>query len=332
MKDRANETDLDALRWALLMQEAPLSPEQRQEFDQWVNADSRRQGAYVRARAALPYLDRLSAMAGKRSAPAIWHGSRRQMMAASLSAVGLLGASAWLGRDWIEKTWLESRYVSDIGQTRSVRLSDGSAMTLNTATEAIVLYSRGRREVRLVRGEALFQVVHDVARPFLVTVGALTLRALGTAFAVRRETPRNDARVTVNEGAVEITLPTTRPTDERQAPQRLAADQEALIADNHVVEVRAVSKAEASRRLAWRTGILVFDGETLRDAVAELNRYNRRQVSVADETLATRRVVGVFHTTDTATFVSAVEFTMSARSVVSPNGNIVLTNQPAMPN
>jgi transmembrane sensor len=322
-----NEIDLEALRWLVLMERGPLRPEEQRHFAAWVAADVRHQGAIVRAQAASLRLERLAALAGGHSVlepfpheQSLLHKktTRRKIVAAAASAAGLIGISAWLGRGRIEEIWRGTRYASSVGELKKVVLADGSVITMNTQTELRVRYTGERRDIRLVRGEAMFAVTHDAKRPFAVRVGEWTAVAVGTAFAVRRlDEPTTD--VTVTEGIVQL-LPVDRSVSE--AGPRLTANQKALIGADGKVEVGQVSDAQIGQRLAWRTRLVVFTGEPLREALAEMNRYSHRPIVVDDPALAERRIVGVFSTTDTQTFVSAMTATLGVEAVGS--GNVVL--------
>ncbi len=322
-----NEIDLEALRWLVLMECGPLRPEEQRRFAAWVAADVRHQGAIVRAQAASLRLERLAALAGGHSVlePFPHEQSllqikitRRGIVAAAASAAGLMGVSAWLGREWIDEIWRGTRYASGVGELKKVVLADGSVITMNTQTELRVRYTGERRDIRLVRGEAMFAVTHDAKRPFAVRVGEWTAVAVGTAFAVRLlDEPTTD--VTVTEGIVQL-QPVDRSVSE--AGPRLTANQKALIGASGRVEVGQVSDSQIGQRLAWRTHLVVFDGEPLREALAEMNRYSQRRIVVDDPVLADRRIVGVFSTTDTQTFVSAMTATLGLEAIGS--GEVML--------
>src|ERR1700722_15357258 len=100
-----NEIDLEALRWLALMKRGPLAPQERLRFAAWVAADIKHRGAMIRAQAASLRLDRLAAFAGGRSVLPQKYTTRRGMIAATVSAAGLMGVGAWLGREWIEEIW-----------------------------------------------------------------------------------------------------------------------------------------------------------------------------------------------------------------------------------
>ena len=322
-----NGIDLEALRWLVLLERGPLPPEEKGRFAAWIAADIRHKGAIIRAQAASVRLERLAALAGGRSVVESFpqerplphrNISRRGMLATAASAAGLVGIGAWLGPGWLEDNWGGTWYASGVGELKKVVLADGSVLTMNTQTALRVRYTRERRDIHLARGEAMFTVAHDAKRPFAVQVGEWTAVALGTEFAVRRlGGPTTD--VTVTQGVVQL-LPMDKRASEAQP--RLTANQKALLGADGKAEVDSVSATEIGKRLAWRTRIVVFTGEPLGQALVEINRYNRNRIVVDDPELAERRIVGVFSTSDTKTFVSAMTATLGVEAVET--GNVVL--------
>ena len=322
-----NGIDLEALRWLVLLERGPLPPEEKGRFAAWIAADIRHKGAIIRAQAASVRLERLAALAGGRSVVESFpqerplphrNISRRGMLATAASAAGLVGIGAWLGPGWLEDNWGGTWYASGVGELKKVVLADGSVLTMNTQTALRVRYTRERRDIHLARGEAMFTVAHDAKRPFAVHVGEWTAVALGTAFAVRQlDEPTTDVMVT--EGVVQL-LPVERSASD--ARPRLTANQKALIGADGRVEVSQVSDSDIGQRLAWRTRLVVFADEPLREALAEMNRYSQRHIVVEDPVLAERRIVGVFSTTDTQTFVSAMTATLGLEAVGS--GDVML--------
>ena len=101
----------------------------------------------------------------------------------------------------------------------------------------------------------------------------------------------------------------------------MAAHERAIIAPARPPEVKAVAPAEADRQLAWRDGMVSFDGESLRTAVTEINRHNRRQIVIDDPSLASMPVVGVFRATDLDGFAAAAAAALNARATA--DGDII---------
>lgn len=312
--------DGEAARWAVRLSVSALEAGELAALDAWLKKDVRHRGALVRARAMWLDLDRLAALAPEvnpqehepESPPPDARWTRRSLLAAGLAATALTGAgSAW----WLWRQRGEV-YVSDVGEVRRVTLSDGSSLALNTATRAVVRFDAAHREVELVRGEGLFEVAKDPARPFIVRVGGVSVRAVGTVFSVRAVD--RDVDVTVTEGVVEV-ADTTKTGS--VSPQRVAADERAVVSEGQGIQVQRVAPTDAERHLAWRDGMLAFDGEPLIEAVSEINRHNHRQITIDDPALAARPVVGLFRASDTAGFAQTVATALGAES--SSDGDVI---------
>jgi transmembrane sensor len=313
-------TDLTAAEWAVRLNERPLTVEEQAGLDRWLQADARHRGALLRAQAAWADLDRLAALAGRTEqsppvpterptqrrgaiAPALLR-NRGRFIAAAAATLFLGVAGTW----WIARS--DQTYVSNLGEIRRVALSDGSKMVLNTATEATVRFDKRRREIELISGEGLFQVAKDPTRPFIVHAGTVSVRAVGTVFAVRAVDERVD--ITVTEGTVDL-------VDEApsggQLLRRVAANEHVSVMQTRQIQAQSISHDEAQRQLAWRDGMVDFAGETLATAVAQINRHNHRQIVVDDPDLASRPVVGVFRATDPENFAATVAAALGAQSV-----------------
>src|SRR5690606_20513701 len=133
---------------------------------------------------------------------------------------------------WVTLSPGGERYASNVGEVRRIALDDGSYMLLNTDSLAVIQFSEARRDVRLEKGEALFEVAKDPQRPFVVNAGDLTVKAVGTAFVVRRED--SSVEVTVTEGVVEVARPGEPATEQ---PQRVAARQRAVAVESAALQV-----------------------------------------------------------------------------------------------
>ncbi len=177
---------------------------------------------------------------------------------------------ALTARDALTAALQAQVYSSTVGEHRTIRLDDGSTLALNSDTLVDVAFTPGLRSLTLHRGEAHFEVAHDTARPFLVTVNGRTVRAVGTAFNVRRRSD-TDLDVLVTEGVV-----STYAADERDAAAGAPADAERVSA-GQLLRVRNGARsqivrpgdAELEALTSWRRGVLVLDGITLEAALAE---------------------------------------------------------------
>lgn len=221
--------------------------------------------------------------------------------------------------------YLSLTYRTATAQIRSVVLPDGSVVGLDTRTELQWIGSPRDRRVRLIRGEAYFQVVHDPSRPFRILLAHSEVQVLGTRFDVYQKA-NGDVRVSVISGTVAVE---GLSTDAGAAPswsRRLASGQQieyspvGLVADVHAVAAQKV--------ILWRQGMLETQGEPLADFVSDLSRYTTERIVIADPRAAVQRVGGAFSIRD-------IDGTLDRLSRIAPvtvtytDGEIILRYRPA---
>ncbi|HEX5765388.1 MAG TPA: FecR domain-containing protein, partial [Woeseiaceae bacterium] len=187
---------------------------------------------------------------------------------------------------------------TQLGEQRSVVLADGSIITLNTLSEAAVRFDRSAREVTLVSGEAMFDVVSDPGRPFIVQTGSVSLKVIGTRFAVYRK--KNSTRVAVVDGVVQAL-----PLRTRGEPLFVEAGMGAIATVEGVTLTD--DQFDVEKAIAWTDRRLIFDGAPLAEVVAEFNRYNRTPLIVEDSALANRAITTVFNAHDVSALVAFLE-------------------------
>jgi len=180
-----------------------------------------------------------------------------------------------------------SEFTTAVGEQRNVSLPDGSMLAINTASQVqVVSLGTDSRELRLVRGEAHFTVAHDASRPFRVNAAGHVVQALGTAFDVRL-LPGGGLEVIVTDGHVKL-------LSGNGAVGDLLKSQYMRIAGDGSSKVGRLDDEAVASRLAWRNGMLVFDGETLADALAEFSRYTSERFVITDPRLQGLRIGGYF--------------------------------------
>jgi transmembrane sensor len=180
------------------------------------------------------------------------------------------------------------------GETRTVQFKEGSVAYLNTRTHLRWLGTGGDRRVELVRGEALFDVVHDENHPFSVMLEGSEIRVLGTRFNVYRKNS-GDVVVTVLEGVVEVrgfAQGSARPEWVRRvrASEQMEYRPIGLVGEPH--------RTDALLAVKWRAGILQLPegGALLTDVLGELTRYTDERILIRDPRLADVKVGGAFST------------------------------------
>lgn len=197
------------------------------------------------------------------------------------------------------------QYATDT-QGRSIALEDGSKVQLDVASRIAVSLGRKRRSVELLQGRALFEVAHDAARPFVVQAGDGSVTAVGTRFQVQRE--GDDVVVTLAEGIVAVSR---RDGQEGDQEARLRPGQQLSWSDKSARWTLRPADTEAA--LSWTRGRLIFRGTRLVDVVAEVNRYSRRKLVLADPSLASLPVHGNFLEGNADAVVAALKAVLPVR-------------------
>jgi transmembrane sensor len=197
-----------------------------------------------------------------------------------------------------------ARYATAVGEIKTLTLSDGSEVRLNTNSAVRVAFP-GKSRVIQLEGEAYFKVAPDPQRPFVVYAGRFSVKALGTAFAVHAL--ENGVDLTVTAGHVELTSfreppvdvlkSGAAPTDQAETRVSLLKGQHAHFhGDSKIIE--SLDTQALEERLSWRDGMLIFDNEPLSDIVAELNRYSTTRIVISEPAIRDLRLGGYFKVQD----------------------------------
>lgn len=340
--DPADEIEQLAAEWLVRRGEG-LPPAAAREFAAWRDADPRHAAAVARLEQALGLLARMPQARDALQAPVVPFPlapratpapppRRRRLPAlagAGLAAALALAAAAWWPRAGSPAPG-RAHATSAGGFERAV-LDDGSVVELNGSTELRVDFRAAERRVTLVRGEAHFSVVPDPARPFLVAAGAVSVRAVGTAFNVRLAA--ESVEVLVTEGRVALARPAAGPAP--AAPATIVAAQERIVVPVAAVPgaglpppvVERVGPEVVRAALSWQERRLVFAETPLREVVAQFNRRNRLQLVVPDPALAARPIGGTFAADNAEGFVRLLE--SGGAVTVERRGEFELVLRPA---
>jgi len=307
-----------AARWALRQRDdAALNDAAQAEMQAWRAADHANAQALDEALHALQLLDRAAGtadlMALRADALAARPAQHRRALwpLAAVGAVVLAVAASWFmaGRTDPAATLalapvvpVQTRansYVTGIGERATVGLPDGSVVILNTDTELEVDYRADERVVHLLRGQALFEVAKDAARPFRVLAANTRITAVGTEFDVRID--RTRLQVALLHGVVKVDG--AAPDAAGTPATRMVAGEVLDVLDDHQMRL---TRGDPQRISGWRDGQVVFDDESLANAVAEMNRYSTRPIQLDAQIAQRYYVSGVFKTGDTDRFAQAL--------------------------
>ena len=254
------------------------------------------------------------------SFPVFWQ--RMGVSVAALVAVFVIGFSMNIQTPSAVHISGNGVYETRVGEQNAITLVDGTVIELNTASRVQVDYTAQRRSIRLMQGEAFFTVNKDPHRVFEVAAGSGVVRAIGTAFAVRFN--EQALTVSVTEGKVALAAVSSQASQTSQALQASQTSQslpftsnQADIADigslvagqraefepllAHTLEdvTESISIDVIGKELAWRKGLLLFNGESLTTVVKEMNRYTKLTIEIADPSIADIQIGGQFKVGET---------------------------------
>ena len=335
----------DAAAWQISLADSEL--ESTPEFEAWLEADPQNRTAwdqvqksweFVGQHAASPELleRRHRALADARDTARLRIEMSSQprkrtmrLALATAAAAAMVGMVAWFINS-------DDVYRTAMGERRVVALVDGSQVQLDSSTELRVRYSAHSRELALLRGQARFDVAHDIERPFVVAAGGRKVIATGTAFNV--DLLGSSMIVTMIEGRVVVLAATTthlsevieqfahfRMPGKTTAPSQgvsslrtdpgveLGAGQELVISSSGDPRI---TEANVERTISWQTGQLVFDNEILTAVVERMNRYSAKPLEIDDESTRHLRISGVFSESDVPGFVETLTHYLPLRADV----------------
>lgn len=311
-----------AVEWFLRRSVAPLTSEETNAFEAWLDESSANREAYVTVEdfwAGAAQLESLPKFSDKRNSILRTMDRARTTRRAAMVGAFAAGVVAVTGVGVVSlsgpKPLATQSFKTALGQQATVTLPDGSTVTLNTDTVVRTKADDHRRLVYLDRGQAFFRVAKDPRHPFVVSAGGRTVTALGTAFDVRLE--GGALKVVLVEGKVRVEAPATAPA--KGAPAGAA---EASPPPTRSTEMEAgsqlvalgdtdwrLTRTDVERETSWTSGKIVFDDDALGDVVAELNRYSSRKVVIADAHLTDERISGVYKPGDIEGFAKALKHT-----------------------
>lgn len=293
--------------WFARLRSESCSTAERREFDSWLAIDAAHASAYAQTERLWNELGSLlddaelkrARHAARRAAQTSMRrsaGRRRLALAASFAGALIVAISFWFLSDHSAT----QRYTTAHGEQRSIMLADGSRVMLNTDTVLDVRLGARIRSAQLMQGEALFDVVHDAAHPFVVHANGNVISDLGTRFDVNDG--GQQTTVTVLDGLVNVERG-NRATQLSRGQQLVAGD-----------SIWREGTADPAVTASWSRGQLAFSATPLAQAIASANRYAQEQLVIADPRLEAIKVSGEFRIGNTQAFVRALESAFPVRA------------------
>jgi len=283
-----------AAEWYALLRSEEVTESDRERWRAWLAENRTHQLAWEYVECVSSRFAPIQATTDpRRTVDSLWEAharlrQRRRVLAgiAGLGAAGLMGWASWRHTPLpaMARVW-QADYRTATGESRELRLADGTRVWLNTATAVNQAYTARRRRLELVAGEMLIDTARDPSRPLTVRTPQGLLRALGTRFTVRLD--GEQTLLAVYDGAVAV-------RSLRGAEAAVQAGQQVRFSQHALAPVQPADPA----REAWSRGVLVAQDMTLRELAMELRRYRHGHLGLAPE-VADLRVFGNFPLDDT---------------------------------
>lgn len=228
--------------------------------------------------------------------------ARKPRHFANWAAAASLLLAVFVGIGW-QQDWAthwQADYVTAVGEQQRIDTEDGSTITLNTHSALAMDYTSQERRVRLLRGEAWFEIAPDARRPFVVDTGKGQVTVTGTRFNVRLD--QQQAVVSLDEGSVVLDSDTGS-----AVPVRLGRGQQATLSNAGISKPGTFDRTQVT---AWTRGQFVFYNAPLSAVVETLNRYHQAHIAIRGETLGNLTVSGVFSTKEPDQALSTIANTL----------------------
>jgi transmembrane sensor len=277
----------DASEWVQRLNESNVETVADQ-WMQWCKSDPLNLPAFEQMQRLWNAFPKASDTVLRPHQPATRLRHRSRLAALAASVLLLVGVAAWIALRYPEVRVLNT----PLGEQRRIDLADGSHLDLAPDSRVSTRFTLTRRDVKLERGQAFFEVAHNALRPFIVHVNGLTVTAVGTAFDVRIG-PSNTV-VTVSEGRVNVAPGADEPGADQMgrgpgAPAEIVrAGVGQRVTFSKSAQRLTVATIDPTVAGSWRGGTLQFVGEPLADVVGAVNRYSASQIIVAPAFQQTR--------------------------------------------
>ncbi len=309
MTDALHRARLEAAEWFVLLEDEPDDAALRDRFDAWLEADSVHSQAWARisdtaaivARSPAALRDRWDAPAAPTPFTRRLAGRGPALALAAMAAAVLVMLAPWFALH------VRADHVSGSGSIRDIVLADGSKVRLGPDSAVGVSYDGSRRTIRLLAGQAWFDVAPDPVRPFSVAARGVTATALGTAFGVRL----SDAEIGIEVDHGRVRVGGALPADIGD----LTAGRWVSVEEGRT----AAGDMPVSMMGAWRQREIHAVDQPISEVIDELRPWYAGRIVIVDAALADERVSGIYSTRDPAE---------ALRVLVHPHGGTVTSLTP----
>lgn len=300
-----------------------------------------------------------NASAVKREKPKTSFSFMRPVYAFSLALMlSIAGMAVWLQTPLNDKSTVAASrvthtYQTMVGEQKTIDLADGSTVLLNADSQLVVSLSKATRDIWLQKGEAHFDVAKDKARPFNVYATNGRVQAVGTAFSV--DVADESLEVLVTEGRIKLGFIEPEVANAElgtvfmdgsvanQAYSQKLEDVAYMSAGEYINvdsiadmatarvdvtrQLRHLSPSEISAKEAWKSGEIMFNGESLKEVVKQLKRYNTTDIVITDPSIAELTIGGRFKWNHLDSLMQNLELNFNLEVRKTDDGKLVISRK-----
>ncbi|MYL23401.1 DUF4880 domain-containing protein [Halomonas alkaliantarctica] len=281
---------LEAAQWCVTFADEDVSPDQRRDFERWLQRDDEHGRAWEAMRSTWSAFSSAEQPGLGKTLEYTFQQERvhRRRLLGKAGGLAILLLSLIPAGWWASGTpaphYLLADHHTAVGERNTVVLEDGSELTLDTDSAVDIAFSQKRRSIELLKGRVFVEVAPDSQRPLEVVTPEGSVRALGTAFSVQRlrQAGAPSMRVAVYESRVDV------------CPRDTACQE---VDSGHGGEVShgiySPQALDLTQQPAWTAGTMVLDNRPLNEALDALARYHPGVLRYDAAELAPLRVSGV---------------------------------------
>ncbi|MBT8342717.1 MAG: DUF4880 domain-containing protein [Desulfatitalea sp.] len=354
----------EAVHWLVQLESESLSSEKQADFWDWLYQDYKNKATFQFVECVWASVGELKhdpmavqlteSLRSKRSQPSksrVFQGIRlslpRIRFAGAAVTALLILASFWLIQTGI---FQKQRFITAIGEQKTIALSDGTIVRLDTQTAIEISFNKQFRNIVLKKGKAFFSVAHAPHRPFIVHTDGITAQALGTQFSVYKQ--ERDIAIAVTKGRVQVssgdtgflTAPQSIPGNPKEptavdinpTPYHLGAPQnlskkvvesgQIIIVDKQMIRY-VIEPVDMKTETAWQEGRLELQNKPLEDVVKEINRYVENRIIIDDDALRKTRINIILKIKNRSDFLKTLEAVIPITYRTDKAGRIIITKK-----
>ncbi|MDO6446968.1 FecR domain-containing protein [Colwellia sp. 1_MG-2023] len=338
-KFRTQNITTEACEWIAKLETGDLSPQDRAAYKEWMSRSPAHCQAIKKMAQLSSDINIIANMADSLEESVLSIKPQKMLVKSTpfftypsfaVVAFAMIVSFSYLYDFYKDVTKYPYLITTNVGGFKETMLSDGSKIKLNTNSQVEVDYNADKRKIRLIKGEAFFDVSHNPKRPFIVMAKNKIVRAVGTAFGVRLkekslEVLVSDGRVELKEVArlaQELTSSQIKDADNTKLPDLTPIDASSLVfldagqsislsEENNKANINLKTEREIVRELSWHEGLLDFSNTPLPEVIAEVTRYTPLKIEIVDAELNELAFGGIIPTGRTEALFEALSFSFN---------------------